>query len=221
MYNESYYKKHETGSYQSAYRILKYLKSFINFHSVIDLGCGMGTWGKALNDLGINDFLGVDKHPYDSAYMLIPTIQYKQFDLEKKLSLSYKADLAISVEVAEHISFEYSDIFIKNLCSCSDIILFSAAIPHQGGTGHINEQSCSYWENIFNKYGYETVDSIRPYIWNDEQIEIWYRNNCILYIEKNSFEKFTADIPQNTYPLDIVHPAMLNRILKKKGVYDG
>lgn len=221
MYSASYYKKHETGSYQSAIQILEYINSFINFNSVIDFGCGMGTWCKALNNLGIKDFLGIDIHQYDSTYMLIPNDKYMQFDLRKPLVLTRGTDIAISVEVAEHIKPEYSDIFISNLCSCSEIVLFSAAISHQGGTGHINEQSCTYWEKIFNKYGYKAIDCIRPYFWNNEQIEIWYRNNCLLYIKQHTYEKISTHIPQNTYPLDIIHPSMLNRILKKKGVYDG
>ena len=221
MYSASYYKKHEAGSYQSALQILKYINSFINFNSVIDFGCGMGTWCKALNNLGIKDFLGIDKHQYDPAYMLIPKEKYIQFDLRKPLVLTRRADMVISVEVAEHINSEYSDIFIKNICSCSEIVLFSAAISHQGGTGHINEQSCTYWEKIFNKYGYKALDCIRPYFWNNEQIEIWYRNNCLLYIELHTYEKISTHIPQITYPLDIIHPSMLHRILKKKGVYDG
>lgn len=221
MYNVSYYKKHETGSYQSAMQILKYINSFINFNSVIDFGCGMGTWCKALLNLGIEDFLGIDKHRYDSAYMLIPTEKYMQFDLRKPLELARQVDMAISVEVAEHIDPEYSDIFIKNLCSCSDIVLFSAAISHQGGTGHINEQYCTYWETLFKKYNYKAIDCIRPYFWNNDQIEIWYRNNCVLYIAQHTYEKISARIPQITYPLDIIHPSMLNRILKKKGVYNG
>ena len=220
MYSESYYKKHQTGSYQSAIQILEYTNSFINFNSVLDFGCGMGTWCKAL-DLGIKNFLGIDKHQYEPAYMLIPAEKYMQFDLCKPLELACMADMAISVEVAEHINPEYSDIFIKNICSCSKIVLFSAAISHQGGTGHINEQSCIYWETLFNKYGYKAIDCIRPYFWNNEQIEIWYRNNCILYIEQHTYKEISAHIPQNSYPLNIVHPSMLNRILKKKGVYDG
>ncbi len=221
MYSASYYKKHEMGSYQSAIQILGYINSFINFNSVIDLGCGMGTWCKALNNLDIKDFLGIDKHQYDPTYMLIPAEKYMQYDLCKPLEITRRVDMAISVEVAEHINPEYSDIFINNLCSCSEIVLFSAAISHQGGTGHINEQSCTYWEKIFNKYGYKAIDCIRPYFWNNEQIEIWYRNNCVLYLEQYAYEKIITYIPQNTYPLDIIHPSMLNRILKKKGVYDG
>jgi cyclopropane fatty-acyl-phospholipid synthase-like methyltransferase len=218
MYNANYYKKHETGSYQSAIQILEYINSFIDFNSVIDFGCGMGTWCKALNNLGVKNFLGIDKHQYDPAYMLIPADKYIQFDLRKSLEPFRRVDMAISVEVAEHVNSEYSDIFIKNLCSCSEIVLFSAAISYQGGTGHINEQSCTYWEKIFNRYGYKAIDCIRPYFWNNKQVEIWYKNNCILYIAQNTYENIFAQIPQNTYPLDIIHPLMLNRILKKKGV---
>ena len=221
MYDKNYYQKHEHGSYISALEILKYIKSFIDFKSVIDFGCGMGTWCKAMEDLEIDNVLGVDQHVYDSEYMLISEEKYLQYDLRKKMPQSYTADLAISVEVAEHIEAEYSEIFIHNLCMCSDLILFSAALPFQGGTGHINEKACSFWNEIFSKFGYEAVDCIRPYFWNNDNIEIWYRNNCILYIKNNLRQQILKSIPTQQYPLDIVHPAMLERILKKKGVIHG
>ena len=220
MYDKNYYKKHEIGSYHSAFRILKYVKSFIDFHSAVDLGCGMGTWCKSLIDLGIQDYFAIDNHEYDSTYMLISAEKYMHFDLSHPLSLSRRFDLAISVEVGEHIDKQYSDIYIRNLCLSSDIVLFSAALSNQGGTGHINEQPSTYWENIFTKYGYRAIDCIRPYFWNDEQIEIWYRNNCIIYMNPASFEKYFCYIPEIKYPLNIVHPSMLKRILHKKGIYN-
>ena len=218
MYDEKYYKKHETGSYISALQILKYITSFIDIKSVIDFGCGMGTWCKAIEDLGISNILGIDQHIYDSKYMLIPEKNYMRYDLRKELLFSHKVDIAISVEVAEHIEEEYSERFIHNLCMCSDLILFSAALPFQGGTGHVNEKSCTFWANIFNKFKYKPIDCIRPHFWNNKQIEVWYRNNCILYAEKKLYQKLLNSITIEQYPLDIVNPAMLERILKKRGL---
>lgn len=221
MYNKKYYKKHESGSYRSALQIFEYINVFIDFKSMVDFGCGMGTWCKAMEELGISDILGIDQHAYDSDYMLISAESYLQYDLRKELILPRRTDIAVSVEVAEHIEEEYSEIFIHNLCLCSDLILFSAAIPFQGGTGHINEKPCIFWSEIFNKYGYNAIDCIRPHFWNNENIEIWYRNNCILYAKENLYQKLIVNIPQEKYPLDIVHPAMLNRILNKRGLTNG
>lgn len=217
MYNENYYKRHQDGSYQSALQILKYLKSFIDFKSVIDFGCGMGTWCKALGELKISDFLGIDQHTYDVSYMIISKEKYLQYDLRKPLTLSKKTDIVISVEVAEHIEPEYSSIFISNLCSHSDIVLFSAALPGQGGTNHVNEQLCSYWVNLFAQKGFALLDCIRPYVWNNETVEIWYRNNTLLFIADCIYDSIASKIVTCPFPVDIIHPGMLERILKKRG----
>lgn len=134
MYDKQYYKKHELGSYVSAKKILGLVKEIVDFKSVIDFGCGIGTWGKALSNISNSkDYFGIDQHQYNQDIFAIPQKQYLQYDLTKALNLHKKFDLAISVEVAEHIDKEYSNIFIHSLCAHSDIILFSAAIPYQGG----------------------------------------------------------------------------------------
>lgn len=216
MYDKNYYKKHEDGSLQSAIRIISYIKTFYNFKSAVDFGCGIGTWCNVMESINIGNCLGIDQHDYSSEYMLISQENYLKYDLRNPLSLTRKYDIAISVEVAEHIDNKYAKIFIGNLCRHSDVILFSAALPNQGGTGHINEQPCSYWKQIFEKYKYRAIDCIRPVFWNDDTIEIWYRNNSILYVNEQLYNDFIKIIPMQVHPLDIVHPEMLARILKKE-----
>lgn len=218
MYDKAYYKRHEKGSYQSALILLNYLKDFLKINSIIDFGCGMGTWGKAAKDIGITNYIGVDQHYYNDKYMVIEKNSYIQHDLRNKFFVQRSFDLAISVEVAEHIDSVYENTFIENICNSSDIILFSAALPEQGGTGHINERPCSYWNSKFDALGYVLIDCIRPFFWNNKNIEIWYRNNCTLYIKKEKFDTIKSYIPQSSFPIDIIHPEMLTRILKKRGL---
>lgn len=218
MYDESYYRKHEKGSYNSAITILEYILSFYKFNSLIDLGCGMGTWCKAASDLGVENILGLDQHVYEQQYMLISDKNYIRFNLKNKLNGYGPFDIAISVEVAEHIDNTYVDSFIRNVCSQSNVVLFSAALPFQGGTGHINEKRCSFWKQKFNKYGYEIIDCIRPHFWDDQNIEIWYRNNCVLFVKNHMYSEFVTKIPKDMPPLDIIHPEMLERILRKRGL---
>lgn len=217
MYDEIYYKKHEKGSYCSAISILEYILSFYNFNSLVDLGCGMGTWCKAALDLGVKDILGIDQHEYEQQYMLISKKDYKKIDLKNRLESFGTFDIAISVEVAEHIDASYAESFIRNVCLQSNVVLFSAALPFQGGTGHVNEKQCSYWKHQFNTYGYEIIDCIRPHFWDNEKIEIWYRNNCVLFVKNHLYSEFIRKIPRDMQPLDIIHPEMLERILKKRG----
>ena len=63
-----------------------------------------------------------------------------QRDLAQPLQIDRRFDLALSLEVAEHLPPECGSEFVQTLTDLSSVILFSAAIPFQGGTDHLNEQ---------------------------------------------------------------------------------
>ena len=62
-------------------------------------------------------------------------------------------------------------------------MLFSAAVPGQGGENHVNERPLGYWRAMFRDRGYIAVDYLRPLIVNDSAIARWYRCNIMLYVE--------------------------------------
>ncbi len=210
MYTREYYTKHDTASYQSAKAVLTKLSSYIKPHSVIDLGCGSGTWCRAAAELWEIPVTGIDQHAYYDCHMHIPETQYRQLDIRKELC-NYRAELTICVEVIEHIDEAYEDIVLDNICSTSDNVLFSGALPFQGGTGHINEKPYSYWVDKFSARGFGLDERLRNGIWHNDAIAIWYRNNIML-LQKNNYR------PKLNSPLDIIHPDMLKRILGKQGV---
>lgn len=218
MYDERYYKRHQAGSYQSALQILRFVHSITHFQTMVDYGCGIGTWGNAARSLGTKEYLGIDQHAFDVGYMLISESEYLQGNLQHPIRLRSSYDLAVCVEVAEHISKDFADALVDNVCQNSEVVLFSAALTYQGGTGHINEQPCTYWIEKFRSKGYMPVDCIRPAFWDNEQIEIWYRNNCILYMTCVAFDRYHKNIPVVSLPADIIHPKMLERILYKRGL---
>lgn len=201
QYTEAYYNRIQEGAINSAKEvypvILKHLwpgrstnsgvigGKTINDLSVIDIGCGVGEWS-----LGNTKYIGVDyKIPRKS--LIIPEDHYIDFNLndlsvftdEIKMPIPYynmpKKDLCLCLEVAEHVSEKSADGLIKFLCSLSDNILFSAAIPMQGGTGHINEQWQTWWAEKFyaNGFGAELCYPVK----DNPNVEYWYRNNMILY----------------------------------------
>ena len=212
-YSQDYYTIHLTGARSSANEILGLISTFYMPSSVIDFGCGSGIWIKIAKEIFHAKVLGVDQHPYSDIDMFIDSCEYCLHDLETPLPAKQKYDLAISVEVAEHITEKYADIFINSLCDHSDVILFSAAIPMQGGTGHVNEQPCSYWADKFKQHGYSALDWLRPALWNSRNVEIWYRNNSILYVSDSKLEELIKRAPFHGYPLDVIHPQMMNRII--------
>lgn len=152
--------------------------------SILDIGCGTGTWLRAAKELGNAEVLGIDGVNIPKKQLLIELKDFQKHDLKKPIFLNKKFDAVFCLEVAEHLHKKYAHILIRTLTRHSDLILFSAACPNQGGQNHINCQWPSYWQKKFNKQGFACYDSIRSEIWNEESIEPWYRQN--IFVAKKS-----------------------------------
>ena len=189
---------------KAAEAFLPILLDYIKPHSVVDVGCGLGTWLKVFEANGINEVLGVDGNYIDQSKLQINKKDFLLHDLTEPLNHDRKFDLAICLEVAEHLPETSSDIIIDTLTCLSETILFSAALPNQGGQNHINEQTFSYWTEKFNKKGFVVKDLFREKIWQNEDINWWYRQNMFLVVK--SEEK---QLPI----LDFYHPARYQQII--------
>ena len=209
LYNNSFYKSRDSNTKDSANKILNLLFTYYQPSSMVDFGCGVGTWLKTGEELGVSEILGLEGNWLDVNHLVIREKNFLHKNLTSIIDLPKKYDLAISLEVAEHIEENFSNIFIDNLTQASEIILFSAAIPGQRGSGHVNEQWPEYWIEKFKTKGYLPVDLIRPYIWQDSTVKSWYKQNTLLFIHQNKL----TDFPQLAPFLDekrtmwsIVHP---------------
>jgi SAM-dependent methyltransferase len=194
-------------NFEAAKEVVPEIINLINPKSVIDVGCGTGTWLKIFQDFGIQDILGIDGDYVDLSLLKIERKFLVTFDLEKKMSLNRKFDLVLSLEVAEHLSFESSDIFVKTLCDLSETIIFSAAIPNQGGQNHINEQEPKYWIEKFEREGYKLFDVLRPIFWDNQNVDSWYRQNMLLFTKKNDLF-LKLDSLDNFSGKHLVHPML-------------
>lgn len=95
----------------------------------------------------------------------------------------------------------------------SDIVLFSAAIPGQGGENHINEQWPEFWSGLFNERGYVGLDFVRRRIWNDRRIPYWYKQNILLYVKEERISDLKLqDGFTQCFPLSVVHPELFLNI---------
>ncbi len=171
--------------------IVPFITGIFHPASVIDVGCGIGTWLKIFEKNGITDFLGVDgQHVTNSGQLLIANEKFVATDLNaidfKRFNRRF--DLAICLEVAEHLQEVYADNLVRTLCSFSDVILFSAAIPGQTGENHVNEQYPTYWAKKFLAHDFVFVDLIRPTFWNVPQVEWWYRQNAFVVVKRTVAE---------------------------------
>ena len=136
---------------QAANEIVPALIDIFHPHSVLDFGCGIGTFLSVFKRLGVNDVLGVDG-PWVDQHMLekyLASNEFLEADLRHFVRMSRNFDLVISLEVAEHLDERHADVFLDSITAAGDTIVFSAAIPGQGGQNHLNEQPLSYWIQKF------------------------------------------------------------------------
>jgi hypothetical protein len=144
----------------------------------------VGAWLHVLRARGAADVLGIDGPWVKREHFVIPPECVLQVDFGAGIPVPRRFDLAISLEVAEHIPAEKADGFVRALTELSDVVLFSAAIPAQDGIGHVNEQWQSYWAAKFAALGYRACDIVRPAIWARADIPVWYRQNALVYVKE-------------------------------------
>jgi hypothetical protein len=206
-YSKDFYSGQVDGSVRSAKVILPLVYGLYQPRSVIDFGCGRGGWLETAESLGSSRLRGLDGNWVNEEDLLSDNIEFESVDFEEAIEIDERFDLCISLEVAEHISGRNANRFIRELCSCSDVVLFSAAIKEQGGTRHINEQRQSYWIKLFKSNGYACLDVIRPLVWNNEEVQYWYRQNAFLFVcEKSDLLPMEQFKDSESLVADIVHP---------------
>jgi hypothetical protein len=207
LYGRRFFEGQSDGSLTAARHVIPVLLESMQPASVVDIGCGVGTWLKAFQEAGVSDFVGIDGNYVDLSQLVIPRRHFVAHDLNERISFPRRYDLAISLEVAEHLAPERGQPFVEDLCRCADVVLFSAAIPFQGGIGHLNEQWQDYWIKIFTAQGYAACDAIRPRLWNNQAIDVWYRQNSIVFANPAGISRWPRlAVTQPIFSL--VHPEM-------------
>lgn len=176
--------------------------------SILDVGCGRGAWLRVWAMEKQVESVGVDGDYVDTNNLLIDKKDFYQFNVEQPFDLNRKFDLVECLEVGEHVQESASKQLVENLIKHSDCILFSAALPGQGGTNHINEKDFSFWINIFKSYGYEAYDYPRIKSYDKMQMMPWYRYNMLLYVHTSAANKISEEVKktkiqegQNLYAL--------------------
>ena len=101
------------------------------------------------------------------------TRKIQPLNLQNPFQINRRFDLVMTLEVAEHLPDTAAANFVESLTQLGPVILFSAAVPFQGGTGHVNEKWPDYWANLFSKHAYVPIDCIREKVWNNPDVQIW------------------------------------------------
>jgi SAM-dependent methyltransferase len=178
--------------------------------SVVDVGCGTGGWIAAFLAAGIADTLGVDGPWVAEDQLRIPPAHFRRADLSQPLHFDRRFDLALALEVAEHLPPERAEGFISDLLSAAPLVLFSAAVPGQGGEGHVNEQWPQWWAERFARAGALCLDPYRHVLWQDDRVAWWYRQNMLLFATDEALARWPALAAQPVArePLALIHPEL-------------
>jgi SAM-dependent methyltransferase len=214
VYTDNFFKEHHSDCERSAEQVVPLLISLFKPDSILDVGCGDGTWLSRFAARSVQDYIGVDGDYVSPKVLRIPSGHFICHDLSKPFDLKRRFDIVMSLEVAEHLPEQTAQAFVQSLISHGDLIVFSAAIPGQYGEHHINEQWPSYWVSLFHLYGFKAFDVLRWRIWNDSKVTWWYRQNMIVFATPDRASSIPAlceeGLPQHMFPLDVAHPGLMN-----------
>jgi SAM-dependent methyltransferase len=209
-YPKGFYAAQEPDSIRSAELIVPIVTGLTHPKSVVDVGCGTGTWLSVFQEFGVQDIVGIDGEWVDPRSLRIPPERFQTADLSEPLRLGRSFDLVMSLEVAEHLPASSAPTFVDSLVNLGPVVVFSAAIPQQGGTHHVNEQWPDYWVRLFEARGYRVIDCIRRRVWNNPEVQWWYAQNTFVF----ALDAYLRESPtllgerENTHlsQLALVHP---------------
>lgn len=192
-YDPGFYDTISQGCRESASVVVPLILDRHPAQTVIDVGCGQGWWGAEFQAHAC-EVTGID-----GGY--VPNRQIDQFiehDLNHPLPNVGRFDLALCLEVAEHLPEHRAVSFVADLCNLAPVVVFSAATPHQTGAGHVTLRWPSWWADLFATHGYHLDGSLRWAIWDDDRVEPWYRQNLLI----------ASRDATNSGPLDVIHPVI-------------
>ena len=212
IYPEEWFQWQSQESYSSALQVVPKIIAEYGTGSVVEYGCGVGSWGAVFLEFGLNKYVGIDGSHINKKQLRIPVEQFESQDLTKPISLG-KFDLCLCLETAEHLDEVYATTLVDVLCQSADTIVFSAAIPGQTGTHHVNEQWQSYWEKLFAARGYQSSTELREFFWTNSEIAWYYTQNIVTY-------KKIIGTPVLNSNIDIVHPKAFEFICAAKARSD-
>jgi SAM-dependent methyltransferase len=205
--NINYIHTEDIHNTNAAKAVLPFIFNLFKPSSVIDVGCGTGSWLKVAKQCGATKILGLDGVQVVDSMLCIEKQEFLKHDLTQEIKFPQEYDLTICLEVVEHLPENAADTIVKTLAQSGKVVLFSAAIPGQGGQEHLNEQIPGYWQEKFKKHGFFPIDILRGQFWDNNKIDWWYRQNMLLYTTAANADKL--NLPMSLHlPLNI-HPELL------------
>lgn len=182
-YDRAFFEKHLP--WRAEYDLIAdTIDRFVDFSSVLDLGCGNGFLIARFAERG-KSVVGVDgsAHAVDSAPEHVAE-KIRTMDLTRPLSIG-RFDLVICTEVAEHLEERYATTLVETIgANASGTVFFTAATPGQGGKHHVNEQPHRYWIDKFAQQRFELDRSatvrVRRALARKIRTVWWFTRNALI-----------------------------------------
>jgi SAM-dependent methyltransferase len=204
-YGDVFFSSIGSGSARSADRLVPVVMAALSPASVVDVGCGRGTWLARFLADGVAG-LGLDGDYVARDSLLVPARDFRALDITETFDLGRRFDLAVCLEVGEHVPPEASGRLVANLVRHASMVLFSAAVPGQGGENHINERPLDFWRGVFGQHGYRVFDAFRPALAHHADVEPWYRYNVLLYVHEDAVASLSPAVRAHEIPKGVPIP---------------
>jgi SAM-dependent methyltransferase len=208
-YSTDWFQGQRHASLTSARQVVPVVLDFVQPKTVIDVGCGIGTWLSVFREHGIDDIWGLDGDYVNRSLLMIPPERFLAADLARRVNYRGNADLVVSLEVAEHLPPRAADTFVETLTTLGPIIMFSAAIPFQGGSNHLNERWPDYWADKFLQRGYCIIDCLRRRLWQNKLVQTCYAQNSFFFVRSDYIhsQPLLKDLYESeSAQLSVIHP---------------
>ena len=198
VYSSSFYEGEGKSAEESARAIVPLVLNLFSPRSVVDVGCGTGAFVREFIRNGVDDARGIDGDWLITGHhLVIPPSHFTSADIQSPIPTDRKYDLALCLEVGEHLESSRADTLVEELCTLAPVVVFSAATPLQFGTNHVNERWPSYWAKKFRQNGYIASDCLRPQVFHLPQVASWYATNMIAYIRGDNLSAFPPIVQQS------------------------
>lgn len=155
IYDAKFYDLNITEGTKMAIWFVPLLREIFQFKSLLDVGCGTGHYLRFCVDHGLSDVLGIEGSPHAFERLLVDKSQVVRHDLREPFRAGRKWDVALSIEVAEHIDKASAGTYVRTLATSSDTVVLTAARPGQGGRAHVNLQPPEWWQERFRQEHFE------------------------------------------------------------------
>jgi SAM-dependent methyltransferase len=222
-YTSDYFSAIDGASRTSAEIVAPLVMDLLHPQSVVDVGCGTAAWAAAFKRCGVRRVLGIDGNYVDPNSLAISANEFLAADLTRPLAIDGWFDLAVALEVAEHLPLDNAGQFVRTLSQLAPAVLFSAAIPYQGGENHVNEQWPEFWVELFSARAFVAFDVLRPALWSNPAVQWWYAQNLLLLVDREHVSQFPrlqsrerqgGVVPALVHPGCFLHLAWRNRVLE-------